>query len=442
VAPAAVSSPGEASAAATGGAVVGAAAAPGYRVRLGLWLPAMQFAYLILVWPLVYARGIVPADLATGPVVEPPSFLLNRLFFPAAAALALVVLVAERRRLAGLHLAGLVFVGGLFGYLGLTALWALAPAVTLSKYFLLAMQVVALLPAVLVARRVDDVLMPLFWVATVTIAVNLVAVVVLPTTPIGHPGIYSHKNTLGLNASLGGLFVLYGLSRAERRVRVVAAAALPVVFVLLVLSQSKTSLGLIVVAPAIAAAAVLLRRTLRISLAVFLVAAAGAGGFLLGGAVPGVSFREVSQVVSGDDTFTGRVDVWRFALTEVAERPFAGYGYQSFWGTGPDAPAAKLPDGFVQRTPHAHNGYLDLLLQGGAVALTLFVLTELMVAWWIDRLIDRDAGLGLFAAAVLLYMLLQNLLETDWLQGLSGSSLVVTLWCLLAAVRRDRRLLT
>jgi O-antigen ligase len=90
-------------------------------------------------------------------------------------------------------------------------------------------------------------------------------------------------------------------------------------------------------------------------------------------------------------------------------------------------------------SPHAHNGYLDILLQGGLIALTLFALLQLMVSLWIDRVIDVDPGLGYFLTSTFLYMLLQNLLETDWLQSLSGSSMLVTLMILLASVAENGR---
>jgi hypothetical protein len=408
---------------------------PGFRTRLAAALPVLLFGYFLILWPLIYGRDTVTADLATGPMPEVQPQLLNRLVFPALAAIALILLVAERhRRPMRFHLLGAVLVGGFYAYLGATALWALEPATSLSKFALLALETITLVPAVLSARRVDDLMRPLFWLTAATLSINLAAVVVLPPTPIGHAGIYAHKNTLGAVALLGGLFALYGTTRGDARMRLAGCALLPIVGLLLVLSRSKTSLALLFVVPVLAFAAGFLGRRLRIALPVVLVIGAGVAIFLASGAIDGVSYADLSRMVSGDDTFTGRTELWRFSLQAIAERPAFGWGYQSFWGIE-SSPQALLPDGFLRRTPHAHNGYLDLLLQGGMVALVGFLAMLAMVARRIDRLGDVDPGLGFFATALLLQAILLNLLETDWLQGLSATSMLTTLLVLVAAVK-------
>lgn len=415
---------------------------PNYRARLASLLPAMQLAYLVLLWPLIYARNIVTADLANGPVADAEPFLLNRLFFPGVAAIAVLILVAERHRLARFHVTGFFLLAGLFCYLALAVNWSLAPSTSLSKLVLLGIQVIGLLPSVLLARRIEEVVRPMFWVMVITIVVNLMALLVLPSTPIGHPGIYSHKNTLGEIAALGGMFLLYGVTRSNWRIRMTGLALIPVVLLLFYMSQSKTSLALFLVCPLLAAAAVFTSRFLRISLPVQIVVVAVAAGFLLSGQVGGFSFRDISTLVSGDSTFTGRTEIWDFALSAIAERPMTGYGYQSFWGIGDASSQAQMPDGFLKRTPHAHNGYIDLLLQGGLVALAIFLAMLLMALWWVERVGDEHTGMGYFATTLLFYLMLLNLLETSWLQGLSASSTLTMLFILSASVIRERRMLT
>lgn len=396
-------------------------------------MPAVQLSYLLIVWPLIYGRGMVTADLASGPMPETEPFLLNRLFFPAMAGLSLLLMLAERDKPVRFRLAGAFLLGGLFTYLGLAVTWALAPSVSLSKLVLLAMQAVALAGPVLLARRTEDVLRPVFWVMALTLAVNAAAVVALPATPIGHAGIYPHKNMLGEAAALAGFFAFYGISRRGGAMRAAGLVMLPLALGLLYLSQSKTSLALFFVCPLLALVALFARRWLRIALPLLLVLAAIPAAALLGGQLADFSYTDMSVVIGGDSTFTGRTDLWDFALAAIAERPLTGYGYQSFWGVE-GAPQASLPDGFLRRTPHAHNGYLDLALQGGLIGLALFGLLLVMVARWADRAMDRDAGLGFLVTAVLLYLLVLNLLETTWLQGLSTSSTLIMLFMLCAAV--------
>ncbi len=404
-----------------------------YRARIAILLPALQMAYFVLIWPLVYARGIQTADLVTAPV-ETQSFLLNRLFFPAMAGLAIVILVAERHRLAHFRIGAGLLVAGFLTYLGVSFVWALAPGTSMSKFALLAMQIIALVPAVLLAPRTDDIIRPMFWVMALTVLVNMLAVIALPATPLGHAGIYSHKNTLGAMMALSGFFAFYGITRSNYRLRLAGFLMLPLVLIELYLSQSKTSLGLFLMVPVLAWLAIILRRYVRISLPILLIIIAIPGALIVSGILPGFTFEDVSTIVSGDATFTGRTELWDFALAYIGERPIQGYGYQSFWDIGSAGPASKMPDGFLQRAPHAHNGYLDLLLQGGIIAMALFTILLGMVCYWIDRVTDKDAGLGYLITAVMIYLLLVNLLETVWMKNLSELSTLTMLFILLAAL--------
>src|SRR6185312_3635003 len=52
--------------------------------------------------------------------------------------------------------------------------------------------------------------------------------------------------------------------------------------------------------------------------------------------VGSVMFGPIKTLVSAvlpDPTFTGRDEIWLFALDHIAERPLFGFGFESFWGT-------------------------------------------------------------------------------------------------------------
>ncbi len=414
----------------------------GYRRRFATLIPAINLAYFMLIWPLVYAQDYIPADITNGPVAEAQPGLLNRLFFPGLAALAVILLIAERHRIGRFRLFGACLLFAFFGYLALTAAWALAPTTTLARLSLHILLIIGLTPAVLLAERMEDILRPMFWVTVIVLVVNVASIAVVHTTPIGFPGIYSHKNTLGANAAIAGLFAIYALTRADHRMRVAGVVCLPVIVGLLLISQSKTSLGMLVLAPSAAIFAVVVRRGLRIALPILIVVLTIPAGFLLSGGVPGFDYRDVSRVVSGDPTFTGRTELWAFSAAHIAERPLTGWGFQSFWGIGPQSPAAPMTQSFISKTPHSHNGYLDMTLEGGLIALSLFLSIILMIAWWIDRLIDRDGGVGTLMASCLLYILWQNLLETDWLHGMTASSMLLLLMMVSAITTQEGRALT
>ena len=69
-----------------------------------------------------------------------------------------------------------------------------------------------------------------------------------------------------------------------------------------------------------------------------------------------------------DMTFTGRTDIWRAVLAQDFN-PFIGAGYWNFWGnSGGDSVRELLQ---VVEMKSAHNGYLDIYVDGGLIGLTL-----------------------------------------------------------------------
>ena len=69
-------------------------------------------------------------------------------------------------------------------------------------------------------------------------------------------------------------------------------------------------------------------------------------------------------------TLTGRTELWSELMTYVAAHPILGYGFEGFWGPVHTA-SVSLSLGWV--VPHAHNGYIEMLLDLGVVGLAVFV---------------------------------------------------------------------
>ena len=76
------------------------------------------------------------------------------------------------------------------------------------------------------------------------------------------------------------------------------------------------------------------------------------------------------HAIGRDATFTGRAGIWnRITLDTV--NPLIGYGYWNFWG-GPGGFSFNLAIDYV--IPNAHNGYVDLYLDGGFLGLFILYL--------------------------------------------------------------------
>jgi exopolysaccharide production protein ExoQ len=109
--------------------------------------------------------------------------------------------------------------------------------------------------------------------------------------------------------------------------------------------------------------------------------------------------------------FSGRTAIWSMVVSFIAERPVLGYGYSGFWfGLSPKSLAVDQALGSSIR--YSHNGYLEILLNLGAVGFLFavaFIWSGMKRAYyWSQR--DRSR-VSLWPLAFLLFFLFYNLGE-------------------------------
>ena len=137
----------------------------------------------------------------------------------------------------------------------------------------------------------------------------------------------------------------------------------------------------------------------------------------------------IVATVLKDTSFTGRTEIWQFALDNIAKRPITGYGYGAFWesvfyGGGGDGSS------WVNAIKSAHNGYLSVALDIGLPGLAL-------TAWWYVlaplRDLQRHAGgreidpLALLFLRIWLFVLLLTVFETNLYVPTNGLSFFIAL---------------
>jgi O-antigen ligase len=87
-----------------------------------------------------------------------------------------------------------------------------------------------------------------------------------------------------------------------------------------------------------------------------------------------VLFAPIQALVGrllSDPTFTGREEIWRFAIDHIAERPVVGFGFQAFWGTSDLVSAWTYLESWGYRASDAHNGFLNIAVMTGLVGLAI-----------------------------------------------------------------------
>ena len=179
-------------------------------------------------------------------------------------------------------------------------------------------------------------------------------------------GFFTHKNGAGASMVMLvfiGIFITRTLSSILGTLIIVLAACF------LVLTESKSP---IVLLPLVLIASFLLVR-LRNPVAKCMLAI-GIPLVIAVLTIGSVSFGPIHALVSrlmSDPSFTGRDEIWLFALDHIAQRPIAGFGFQAFWGTSELVSAWNYLESWGYRASDAHNGFLNIAVMTGLVGLAV-----------------------------------------------------------------------
>jgi O-antigen ligase len=90
------------------------------------------------------------------------------------------------------------------------------------------------------------------------------------------------------------------------------------------------------------------------------------------------NWENLALSIGKDPSLSGRTDFWELAVEKIAERPWLGHGYQSFWidkGEAEDIWKEITKAQGDYKPPHAHNGFINLSLELGLVGLGTFLVT-------------------------------------------------------------------
>lgn len=332
-------------------------------------------------------------------------------------ALILGVQLSQRRlRVNGL-LGGLAVFFVLWASMSLA--WADDYAVTLNKVAILAMMCLGALAGAQRFRE-EDLLLLLLSCTGAYLLIGVAAEIALGSFRPWVAGYrFSgtvHPNGQGLNCALLFLCAYYMRRMDEPRKKWWTALTVAAL-VFLFLTKSRTPIGLVLIT-------MMAFWAMRAPLPqkVFLVALAGmvlCAVLVLGDTL----FPALSEVLrfgrtdvldaGGGTTFKGRLELWRVCWPYIADHPFLGYGYNSFWTVDNTFDTAEAA-GWIAGS--AHSIYVDTFLGLGFVGLFSFLG---MFALAIRRLYVLHAATAKpvygFLLTVLLFSLAHGLLESTFI---------------------------
>lgn len=292
--------------------------------------------------------------------------------------------------------------------------WSVQPDVTLRRAVALAGSISF---GVFLGLRLDlsRMITVLSWACLVILAASLLLAVINPSLGLDFEGrlrgVTAHKNAIGNFAALAFLTALSGLGvRRAERLAVLRHAALAVLaLVCMGLARSTAVLPILLAAIAALGLGAFWRRASNRELAFFPLA------ICIGLILVMVAARhssEIAEFLGKDPDISGRTLVWNFAEHMIQAQPLAGYGYGAFW-VGGNSPGAVFWANTHLGVPHAHNGYLQLLLEAGFTALALDLIGVALLGARLLKLVRAEPGeMSLWPLGFLAFYLVANLSET------------------------------
>ena len=381
--------------------------------KVGSRWKAVQWAIALSI--LIFYMGLLTPSNApeggTDPFAGAVSIIGQTIVIP----LTLLLLAADwRRTFEAVRLAKLPILIGLL--LMVSTAWSIERHVTLRRSLiflfttLFALWIGSSLPR---ARQIH-----LYATASVISIVGcFLIVLVLPSYGISTDthtgdwkGLFQHKNQLGRNMVLAIALFAGGRPFQKRWLRWTALAG---ALALLGLSRSGTGLlGFIAVSAALVflkLARIKNRKTLPLWAAMIPIGILGLDILLI--------FRsQLFAIIGKDDTLTGRTLIWTFAMDGIRQRPWLGHGYAVFWRQS--LVGQIMPVGLA--ATHAHDGYLDVLLDCGIVGMVLVGLMLLLYSRnTLRRLFNQAEALSDFTRFAFMFLCIfvtMNLTESNLLR--------------------------
>lgn len=185
-------------------------------------------------------------------------------------------------------------------------------------------------------------------------------------------GVYGHKNDLGRVSAIA-LIISYFVRPTNQAERLYRFLTIGIFLFLLAMSQSRTNwLIMTAMAGFVPLLSLFRNRGFTLPLRVLLVLSFGIACVAL--VVAG--FGDLLAAVGRDETFSGRQSLWEGVITVVSDRyPILGAGYGAFFSElGGVRELYYLVASWGSIPDHAHNGYLNVWADLGAVGLITLVL--------------------------------------------------------------------
>jgi O-antigen ligase len=182
-------------------------------------------------------------------------------------------------------------------------------------------------------------------------------------------GPFGHKNVA---APIMAVLVFAGIYLIARRSLLSGVAIIVLSGIFLSMTGGKSAMALFIFALVLSIPVAATRRlALRAFLIFFPLLCLN---LLTVGSVLNERLSALTKLLPLDTSFTGRTNIWDFAISSLKLRPWLGYGFAAFWGTNSIQGLVQDSQiGWAASAAHSHNGYLDNALTMGIPGLVLIL---------------------------------------------------------------------
>jgi O-antigen ligase len=265
-------------------------------------------------------------------------------------------------------------------WVGVTIVLSLDPATSIRRFALTACVVVTAAALMLLPKSQNELMRWFSIAALVLLAVCYLGIVFAPNLSIHlatdpqEPGLagnwrgsFGHKNEA---AAMMAMLLFLGIYIIRCGAWISGAVIIGFSALFLLYSAGKSSLTLFFAVLVLTSLTSVVRsfwlRVVMLLIPLFLLNLLSVGTVIFEG------LADIAKLLPLDATFTGRTDIWTFAVQSLQERLLTGYGFSSFWGS---SAVQNLPEGkeWAAFAAHSHNGYLDTALGMGLPGLALLI---------------------------------------------------------------------
>ncbi|MDH3661078.1 MAG: O-antigen ligase family protein [Alphaproteobacteria bacterium] len=339
-------------------------------------LALATFAIVILTGSNVYYFMLgVPAGITAEELLAYEGKIRN-IFLIAYVIVALLAVLNWQKMILGIAAVWPIALLVIFAWL--SNLWTVAPEITSRRC--VALTVTTLMGIYLFVRfDLETLLRFLTFIAAILVVGCLTWVALVPGYGLHGEGehagvwrgIFFHKNTTGRVMVYCLAIIIAAWAGGVTNRAVLFGIGLLTLLMIAGTTSQTTLLGLLALLGGLVAVRMVRGHAIKSALVTLVVLAIAWHGALIAAS----SYDLILEALGRDPSLTGRTDIWLYTLQYALKQPFTGYGYDAFWN-GEVSPGAQYAA--YWKTPHSHNGWLEVFIAFGLPGVLLMLGIMLM----------------------------------------------------------------